>query len=76
MTLQEAERLRTEWTDRKVTVAEGPPHLQRFAGFTGMVKTVNMSGRALVEFEGYNNNIGWFDIEIANLRPVDSDGVE
>jgi len=35
-----------------------------FAALTGSVKTVNMSGRALVEFDGYNN-IGWFDIDPA-----------
>ncbi len=28
---------------------------------TGVIKTVNMSGRALVEFDGHNN-IGWYDI--------------
>src|SRR6185436_7920039 len=44
--------------------------LRRFHGLTGTVKTVNMSGRALVQFDGYNN-IGWFDIDPVFLKVID-----
>ena len=37
---------------------------------TGTIKTVNMSGRALVQFDA-NNNIGWFDIELDYLKVID-----
>ena len=37
----------------------------------GQVKTVNMSGRALVEFLDYHLNTGWFDIELEFLKVVD-----
>jgi len=36
----------------------------------GLVRTVNMSGRALVEFDAYDN-IGWYDIEVDYLKVVD-----
>src|SRR4029077_1563818 len=52
-----------------VVVDEARPELQRFRGLTGAVKTVNMSGKALVEFDGYSN-IGWYDIDPAFLRVV------
>ena len=35
------------------------------------MKTVNMSGRALVEFADYHLNIGWYDIEVDYLKVVD-----
>ena len=53
--------LQRHWTDKYVVVDESRPELRRFAGMTGTVKTVNFSGRALVQFDA-NNNIGWFDI--------------
>jgi len=34
------------------------------------VKTVNMSGRALVQFEA-NNDRGWYDIAVEDLKVVD-----
>jgi hypothetical protein len=62
--------LKRQYTDQYVTVQPGRPELARFQGVVGQVKTVNMSGRALVEF-GVDNNRGWFDIEPALLTIVD-----
>ena len=70
MTFEEAERLKREYTDKYVVVDDSRPELRRFKGQTGQVKTVNMSGRALVEFDA-NLNIGWYDIEIDYLKVVD-----
>ena len=64
------EKLKSDYTDKYVVAEAARPELRRFEGLTGQVKTVNMSGRALVEFEG-NNNIGWFDIELDYLKVVD-----
>ena len=63
------ERLKTEYTDRYVVVDATQPELARFRGMTGQVKTVNMSGRALVQFDAYNN-IGWYDIHPTFLTVV------
>ena len=63
------ERLKTEWTDKYVVVSSPAPELARFAKTTGCVKTVNMNGRCLVEFEQFNNT-GWYDIDPACLRIV------
>lgn len=63
------ERLKAEWTDKYVVVASPAPELARFAQATGFVKTVNMNGRCLVEFEQHNN-IGWYDIDPTALRIV------
>lgn len=63
------ERLKSEWTDKYVVVDSPAPELARFAKATGFVKTVNMNGRCLVEFDQHNN-IGWYDIDPAALRVV------
>jgi hypothetical protein len=63
--------LQRQWTDRYVTVDAARPELKRFSGMTGIVKTVNFSGRALVEFDA-NNNIGWFDIDPHFLKMIDA----
>jgi len=63
------ERLKTEWTDKYVVIASPAPELARFSAATGLVKTVNMNGRCLVEFDQYNNT-GWYDIDPAALRVV------
>ena len=60
------ERLKQKYTDQWVIVDTSCPELKRFAGQNGRVKTVNMSGRALVEFDAYDN-IGWYDIDPAFL---------
>jgi hypothetical protein len=63
------ERLKAEWTDRYVVVDSPAPELARFARSTGLVKTVNMNGRCLVEFDQYNN-VAWYDIDPACLKVV------
>src|SRR5438105_8475233 len=70
MIFDHIEKLKSQYTDKYVVVDESRPELQRFRGLTGAIKTVNMSGRALVEFDGYAN-IGWYDIELAFLKVVD-----
>jgi len=63
------ERLKAEWTDKYVVIESSAPELARFAKATGFVKTVNMNGRCLVEFDQYNN-IGWYDIDPTALKIV------
>jgi hypothetical protein len=71
MVFEQIDRLRSEYTDRYVVVDDTRPELRRFKGFTGTVRTVNMSGRALVEFDGRDNDIGWYDIDIDFLKVID-----
>ena len=70
MVFENIEKLKKEYTDKYVLIDESRPELLRFRGLTGTVRTVNMSGRALVEFDG-NNNIGWYDIDIDYLKVID-----
>jgi len=63
------ERLKSEWTDKYVVIDSPAPELARFAKTTGQVKTVNMNGRCLVEFDQYNN-VGWYDIDPSALKVV------
>jgi len=63
------ERLKSEWTDKYVVIDSPAPELARFARATGQVKTVNMNGRCLVEFDQYNN-VAWYDIDPACLKVV------
>lgn len=63
------ERLKAEWTDKYVVVASAAPELARFAQATGTVRTVNMNGRCLVEFDQFNN-VGWYDIDPSHLKIV------
>ena len=63
------ERLKSDWTDKYVVINSLAPELARFAKTTGQVKTVNMNGRCLVEFDQYNN-IGWYDIDPSALKIV------
>lgn len=71
MVFEHIEKLKREYTDKYVVVDESRPELARFKGYTGQVKTVNMSGRALVQFLDYHNNIAWYDIDLSFLRVVD-----
>ena len=68
---EQIDRLKKQYTDKYVVVDESRPELRRFAGQTGIVKTVNMSGRALVQFDAYNNT-GWYDIDPTYLKVVDA----
>lgn len=63
------ERLKSEWTDRYVVVETAVPELARFGQATGLVRTVNMNGRCLVEFDQFNNT-AWYDIDPSYLTIV------
>lgn len=65
----EVERLKREWTGRRVAVASEAPRLRRFRTILGTVVTLNMNGRALVRFDG-PVDIGWYDVALADLNPV------
>ena len=71
MVFEHIEQLKRDWTDKYVLVDGALPELRRFVGMTGTVKTVNYSGRALVQFDAYNNT-GWFDIDTRFLKIVDA----
>jgi hypothetical protein len=64
------EKLKRQYTDKYVVVDDSRPELKRFKNQTGQVKTINMSGRALVQFDAYNN-IGWYDIALDYLKVID-----
>ncbi len=68
---QQIEKIKQEYTDKYVVVDGNAPELARFDDIVGQVKSVNMSGRALVEFVDYHLNIGWFDIDLDYLKVVD-----
>jgi hypothetical protein len=70
MSIDRAEQLKEKLTDKYVVVDPSIPELRRFANWTGRVKTVNMSCRALVEFDG-PVDIGWYDINPDYLTVVD-----
>ena len=70
MSIDRAEQLKEKLTDKYVVVDQSIPELRRFANWTGRVKTVNMSCRALVEFDG-PVDIGWYDINPDFLIVVD-----
>lgn len=71
MVVEDIEKIKQEYTDKYVVVDADRPELARFRDYTGVVKTVNMSGRALVEFIDFNLNIGWHDIDVDYLKIVD-----
>lgn len=71
MVFDHVDKIKREYTDKYVVVDAVRPELARFQQQVGRVKTVNMSGRALVEFQNYLLNTGWYDIEIDYLKVVD-----
>jgi len=71
MVFEQIEKVKQEYTDKYVVVDGQRAELARFKDLVGQVKTVNMSGRALVEFMDYHLNIGWFDIDLDYLKVVD-----
>lgn len=71
MAFPNIEKIKAEYTDKYVVVDESRPELARFKDVVGLVRTVNMSGRALVEFNEYHLNIGWYDIDLDFLKVVD-----
>jgi hypothetical protein len=68
---QQIENKKRQYTDKYVMVDATRPELARFKDIVGQVKTVNMSGRALVEFMDYHLNVGWYDIDPEFLKVVD-----
>jgi hypothetical protein len=68
---EQIERMKRDYTDKFVRVDATRPELARFRDVVGRVKTVNMSGRALVEFDDYHLNVGWYDIDPEFLKVVD-----
>jgi hypothetical protein len=71
MQVEQIEKRKREYTDKFVIVDASQPELARFKDVVGQVKTVNMSGRALVEFMDYHLNVGWYDIDPDFLKVVD-----
>jgi hypothetical protein len=65
------EQMKRDFTDKYVLVDGTRPELARFRDVVGRVKTVNMNGRALVEFDEYHLNVGWYDIAPEFLKVVD-----
>ena len=70
MIFEHIEKLKGDYTDKYVVVDEARPELRRFRNMTGTVRTVNMNGHALVEFDEYNN-IAWYDINLDYLKVID-----
>lgn len=68
---QQIEQLKRQYTDKYCFVDGTRPELARFKDVVGRIKTVNMSGRALVEFDDYHLNIGWYDIAPEYLKVMD-----
>jgi len=71
MVAEDIEKIKRDYTDKYVVVDASRPELARFRDHVGQVKTVNMSGRALVEFIDFHLNIGWHDIDLDYLKVVD-----
>src|SRR5215510_14334739 len=71
MFADQVEKMKRDYTDKYVLVDANRPELARFRDVVGRVKTVNMNGRALVEFDEYHLNIGWYDIAPEYLKVVD-----
>ena len=65
---ERVEKLRLEYTDQYVVVDGERPELMRYRGKVGRVRTINVNGRALVEFEG---DRGRYDVELDYLKVVD-----
>ncbi|MBX9623466.1 MAG: hypothetical protein K2X82_06600 [Gemmataceae bacterium] len=61
-TFEQVDVLRQAWTDRFVRVRPGFPEYTRFDGMVGRVVTVNLGGRALVDFA----DGAWYDIPAAD----------
>jgi hypothetical protein len=67
---EQVESLKRQYTDKYVVVDAGRPELARFRHMTGQVKTVNMNGRLLVQFDGEANR-GWYDLTPESVTIVE-----
>ena len=68
---EQVETLRKQFTDKYVVLVGDRIDLARFKDVVGRVKTVNMGGRALVQFDA-NNDRAWYDIAVEHLKVVDA----
>jgi hypothetical protein len=57
-TFDEAEQLKSAWTDKFVRVKPGLEQYKRFEGKVGRVITVNYGGKAIVDFA----DGAWYDV--------------
>jgi len=71
MLREQVETLRKQLTDKYVVMVGDRADLARFKGVVGQVKTVNLGGRALVQFDA-NNDRAWYDIAVDHLNVVDA----
>jgi hypothetical protein len=71
MSFETVEKLKREYTDKWVVVDPNTAELKRFVGLSGRIKTINMSGRALVQFDG-PVDISWYDIDLSYLKLIDA----
>lgn len=71
MSFETVEKLKREYTDKWVVVDPNTAELKRFVGLSGHIKTINMSGRALVQFDG-PVDISWYDIDLSYLKLIDA----
>jgi hypothetical protein len=62
--------LKRQFTGKSVLVDARRPELVRWRELPGTIKTINQSGRALVQFDGPDR--GWHDLDLAWLQVVDS----
>lgn len=65
------DELRRRFTDQYVVVDGNVAELARFRGLVGQVKTVNMSGQALVQFQGTADR-AWYNIPLECLTVVEA----
>lgn len=75
MSIQRAEQLKRDWTDKHVMVQQGIPELRRFDKLVGQVRTVNMNCRLLIEFDT-PADISWYDIDPQFVVVVDKQSLE
>lgn len=71
MSFETVERLKQDYTDKWVTVDTSTPELRRFVGLSGQIKTINMNGRALVQFDS-PVDIAWYDIDLSYLKVINA----
>ena len=70
MLSDQVEQLKKKYTGQYVKADAAIPELARFQNAVGQIKTINMNGRALVEFD-LDSNRGWYDIALDCLTVVD-----
>jgi hypothetical protein len=70
MTPMEIQRLRQQYSGKRVTVDSRRPELSRFVGLVGRVATINFNGQALVEFGESNPARYDIDPEFLRLEPL------